>query len=411
MRFFIVNHCSHNKGDNSVLYYLMECIKAVAPDCKISVSSSDGSRPFWCEDKIEITYWPGGKLFRSPRDGYLGRAYKKANSLFMRHFLYKIFIYLYSKRYDNAAKIMSSLLSQDFVSQIRSCDKVICTGGHHISNVLEKNCINSQLVSLAIADIFNKKTTLWSQSIGPFTGAAEYTKKAISRILENCDNIYVRDDLSIECVKSISGKKAIIAPDSVFLAGHKNLIDSTIRKSIICAVYTAGIKDEGYLVRYSNAWKNVAEALASQGYEIIFIPMQYKNCSGDERAFLENIIRKANNKLIKYIDEDSSPKETIGLFKAASAIIGHKTHSVIYGLALAKPTVAVAYHEKTRQFMSDFGLQNYVFAEVINQEEHIVSSVLASIEKGVDKELSRKSSELAEKLLQNMKSVVTISAH
>ncbi|HDZ3742545.1 TPA: polysaccharide pyruvyl transferase family protein, partial [Vibrio cholerae] len=97
-------------------------------------------------------------------------------------------------------------------------------GGHHISNVLERDCINPQLVSLVIATILGKKTIFWSQSIGPFEGASEQSKKAIGKIFDSCQMLYVRDDLSINCINEVSNSNNFIkAPDSVFLSNK--LID------------------------------------------------------------------------------------------------------------------------------------------------------------------------------------------
>lgn len=406
MKFFILNHCSHNKGDNSVLYYLIGCIKSADPTSQISMSSSDGKKPFWYEEEMSTTYWPGGKLFRAETDGFIKSAIKKANSLMMRHIFYRTFILLYSNKFDHTGKFFSRIFGKDFISQIVNCDKVICTGGHHISNVLEKNCINSQLISLAIAQLFGKHITLWSQSIGPFNGASTLTLKSISRIFDNCDAIFVRDELSIRCVKSISKSIPQIAPDSVFLAAKKTLDSQNGNgKNIICAIYTAGITNEKYLEKYVTAWRNISERLVASGYGVVFIPMQYKNLSGDEREFLMKIV-EGFPEGVSYIDNDVSPKDTINIFNQSAAIIGHKTHSVIYGLALSKPTIAIAYHEKTRQFMFDFGLKDFVFDEIIGQETSIVEATLASIKSPPSKINREQSMNAALSLDKNMKNII-----
>ncbi|SEJ25963.1 Polysaccharide pyruvyl transferase [Pseudomonas linyingensis] len=382
MKVLILNHCSHNKGDNSVLYYLSGAIASEAErSTQINLSSSDGSLPFWWEHKnSQACYWPGGSIFKSPNSSTLENTFKRLNFLFHRKISYKAFISLYSNRMDRPAKALATILfGKKIKSLIKEADFVFCTGGHHISNVLEKDCINPQLISLALADLYQKPPILWSQSIGPFNGAPSYAIKAIGRVFNSCKKIYVRDNLSIECVKKISTTPPIETPDSVFLSTKMELEKSPESKTIVCAIYTAGINDQDYIKRYSESWKSVALELVSKGYNVKFIPMQYKGFGGDERDVLRKLIATCSTDKITYIDEDFSPKETITEFSRSACVIGHKTHSVIYGLALGVPTVAIAYHEKTNYFMSLFGLEKQSFPEIIGYEKEIVAAVGAAV--------------------------------
>ncbi|GIA54214.1 Polysaccharide pyruvyl transferase [Vibrio cholerae] len=419
MKYVILNHCSHNKGDNSVLFYLTEAIKLNDENFEsISISCSDGSLPFWLNEKnVDATYWPGGKIFKNPNVSYFSNAFRRLKFLFMRKFVYKIFIGNFSKgNYSFCKLIAKNFFGEKLFNSIKTADKVFCTGGHHISNVLEKDCINPQLVSLVIATILGKKTIFWSQSIGPFEGASEQSKKAIGKIFDSCQMLYVRDDLSINCINEVSNSNNFIkAPDSVFLSNK--LIDvknkDNTRKYICCAVYTAGITDEKYLTAYRNAWVKISHAAIELGFDVIFLPMQYKGYGGDERPFLKKIINIVNSKKVTYSDMDESPKDTLELYKNASFIIGHKTHSIIYGLALEVPTIAVAYHEKTRYFMSMYGFEEYVFDDVVNNELAIIKLLSEDTIKSqaLTHLYSRHSEKFANQLISNMRESICINSH
>jgi polysaccharide pyruvyl transferase WcaK-like protein len=365
-----------------VLYYLSSAIATeVGEKVKINLSSSDGEVPFWWHQKnSESCYWPGGRIFKSPSSSIFGNFFKKVNFTVQRKLLYKVFIFLYSHKYDRSADVFANLFfGRKFKKLIKEADFVFCTGGHHISNVLEKDCINPQLVSLAIASLHRKKTILWSQSVGPFTGAPQYVIKAIGRTLNSCKNIYVRDQLSVECVQNVSIIPPVETPDSVFLSKKMEFEVQPKSSTIVCAVYTAGVHDHKYLKKYAESWKDVALSLVDKGYSVKFIPMQYKGYGGDERGFLKSLVEICNTKSVTYLDDDCSPRDTIVEFSKAACVIGHKTHSVIYGLALGVPTVAIAYHEKTNYFMSLFGLQDKSFSEIIGNENKIIRAVDAAI--------------------------------
>lgn len=408
MNVLILNHCSHNKGDNSVLYYLTQCLDIVSDNNKVTVSCSDGSTPFWADKKLRAVYWPGGKIFKTPQVGFLRNAVRRLNFMLMRKLVYKVFLYCYSNQYDKLARFIAiAFFGSKLVEAYKEADKVICTGGHHISNVLEKDCVNPQLVSMALADLYGHNPVMWSQSIGPIDTASSISKIAIGRVFNSCSEIFVRDDLSESCVRDTSNAETTKAPDSVFLS---NKLMSTLQEKVekpyvCCAVYTAGITDEEYLSSYKASWVSICHDIIAMGLDVVFIPMQYKGFGGDEREFLSQIVDEIGNNSVSYVDDDKSPKETLKLFKGSSFIIGHKTHSVIYGLALEIPTIAIAYHEKTRYFMSLFGLDKYVFEDVIGNTSSIVSQV-SNLTQNHQKQIHEKLKQspiFASQLIDNLK--------
>jgi len=411
MKFFILNHCSHNKGDNSVLYYLTQCLDVVSNNNEVIVSCSDGKAPFWAKKEVGAVCWPGGKIFKTPEVGFVKNVLRRANFMLMRKLLYKAFLNLYANNHDSLAKAVAvTFFGSKLIKAFKEADKVICTGGHHISNVLEIDCVNPQLVSMALADLYGHKPVMWSQSIGPINTAAPYSKKAMGRVFDACSQIYVRDDLSEACVKSTSSAPTVKAPDSVFLSNIlvKGIVEAPEKPYVCCAVYTAGISDDKYLAAYKASWVRITQEIIDKGFDVVFIPMQYKGFGGDERVFLNGIVNDAGGNGVRFVDEDKSPKNTLTLFKGASFIIGHKTHSVIYGLALEIPTIAIAYHEKTRYFMSMFAFDDYVYQDVIGNEKEIIDMIsdeTVTAQRVAHKELSL-SVKFAQQLINNLEAAL-----
>lgn len=406
MRICILNHCSHNKGDNSVLYYLLECIKLVSLDkVDLSICCSDGKKPFWMNSVSYIHFWPGGRLFKSPDASFLTNSIARIRFLFMRKLVYKVFLWFYAYDYVSVSKFIAFLFfDKKMLTSIKMAEVVFCTGGHHISNVLEKNCINPQLISLAIAVLYNKKLILWSQSIGPLNGCPGYAMRGISKIFNACNQIFVRDELSVRCIESLSEAVPTMSPDSVFFSSKLFYKNKNETNYVACAVYTAGINDQSYMENYRDSWIKLCDLLVLKGLSVVFVPMQYKGYGGDERNFLKSVVEKCNSEKVKYIDEDFDPKTTLQIFNGASYVIGHKTHSIIYGLALSKPTIAIAYHEKSKFFMSMFGLDNFVFSDVIGNELLISDMIdirTALFQQNMYSEIN-KSEQLSNELIKNM---------
>lgn len=89
--------------------------------------------------------------------------------------------------------------------------------------------------------------------------------------------------------------------------------------------------------------------------------MQYKGLQDDERPFLYTLIESSSNSdLVKVLANDMSPEDTLNYLSNIDLLIGHKTHSVVYGLALGIPIIAISYHPKTTFFMSRFNMLDYV---------------------------------------------------
>ena len=130
MKVFILNHCSHNKGDNSVLYYLTQCLDIVSDNNEVIVSCSDGKAPFWASKEVMAVCWPGGKIFKTPEVGFAKNVIRRLNFMLMRKIVYKTFLSLYANKHDALAKIVAiTCFGSPLIKAFKEVDKVICTGG------------------------------------------------------------------------------------------------------------------------------------------------------------------------------------------------------------------------------------------------------------------------------------------
>lgn len=374
MKILILNHTTHNKGDNSVLFNLLNAIEIADLKGDITISTSDGSQPFWLTNRNDINYisWLGGKMYKSPKSSFLSNVFKVVNRVLNQKFIFPFLFYCLNLT-KGVFKFFLNIFFNRFYRQVLASDLIICTGGHHISTVLEKNGVNSQTMAIIASGQLSQNFILWSQSIGPIPN-----NKMFNRLLGDSlrnHRVLIRDEDSIKILKNLNVNNYNLLPDSVFLSHDSKNVE---KKNIVTvSVYTAGLKDKFYLEKYKSAWINlIDDVIEKYNYDFQFMPMQYKGFGGDERSFLNEIIKSSKypNKL-NLLDKDLSPKESISIFNSSKLIIGHKTHSVIYALSTGTPVIALAYHPKTSFFMKTFQFEKYCFNDIIDNEKKIISVI------------------------------------
>ncbi|XAG72878.1 polysaccharide pyruvyl transferase family protein [bacterium 19MO04SH03] len=380
---FVLNHCSHNKGDNSVLTYVVK--KLISKNNELCLSTSSGEMPEWLNKligkKVDSVLWGPGDWFD----------YKNSKVNYYRlRIKQKIYINLFYyilRKYSQGEKLLvkrifSLIYNKSFLRKIKDADIVLSSGGHHISSVLDVDGINPQLLDMICADVYGKKLVLWAQSIGPVKTDISYIKKSISLLIKNSLKTFYRCDQSREFLTEIGAidfDGVSELDDSVFgliqLLDRENKINishNSREKKAIVAIYNSSYRDKSEELRYIENLIKIIDKVILSGYRVSFLPMQYKGDPGDERPLISQIINGiTNSERVDVIDKDLSPIETLKKVSEYSLLIGHKTHSVVYGLGLEIPTLAIAYHPKTRYFMRRYGVEKYCIDEhefIENQE-------------------------------------------
>lgn len=367
MKKLIINHCSHNKGDNSVLCYLVNMLGLKKEPFTISTSS--GELPEWADSSLcNSVIWGPGRWFNyKDITGVKYKLFRIKQEIYIR--IFSVIIFLYSNNYDKLVRaIFNVIYNKKFLKEIRESELIISTGGHHISSVLDKDGINPQLVDMICADVNNKKLLLWAQSIGPVVTNKSYIHKAISKLINNTEKTYYRCDNSFKYLDDINAlSKTEELDDSVFgLCELLNLKKNPYlnNKKVVISIYNSSSREKTSEDEYIYKIKEITKYFIRKDFKVDFLPMQYKGKPGDERPLINEIIKDLPLDKVSVIDFDLTPIETINLVSEYDFVIGHKTHSVVYGLALGIPTYAIAYHPKTRYFMRRFELEKYCIDEI-----------------------------------------------
>lgn len=391
MKVSVLAHCSHNKGDNSVLAFLNMKLQGAGVDMHISTSS--GEKPFWFIGDPKVSSWGCGLRFPAKNETIIRRIIRVVRNRILDK-IYYVVLFLFSHNLDKLAfYVLETINDRAFKYNIKDSDSVICTGGHHLSSVLDKDGVNTQLMDMLYAVLCNKKLYLWAQSIGPIETKKYFVLEAIKKLLNRSELICYRDSDSKAFLdkNNITTKKSLV-DDSVF--GLAKALSFCIKdssnkrngkKRAIIAVYTAGKLKSNTLHTYGSILVESVNYMIDLGFSVELLPMQYKGLQDDERPFL-NTIKKASNKedCVEVLTEDMSPFDTLLYLKGADLLIGHKTHSVVYGLALGIPTIAISYHPKTTFFMSRFDMLDYVIDDKELTSDIVINKVNLALKNNDD---------------------------
>jgi len=256
-----------------------------------------------------------------------------------------------------------------FYQALMRADVVISTGGHHIGAVLSPSvAISPQLFDMALAVIAGKKLALWSQSVGPLVFKSDRDRAFVARLLSQAHSIHVRDTESLEQLAALSAHLDSVHRtfDSVIALHDVVSYEPPSQRAPIfgVSVYASQKRapnDHGHYVR---SVAQIVDHAVSQGYTPRFFPMDVKQASGGDRDLICEILRHAQHgDECSVQEEDLDAISHIVEVSKCRMFLGHKTHSVIFALIAATPLIAIAYHDKTSDFMGQYDLSEFCIPE------------------------------------------------
>ncbi|GEM_PF-502986 len=412
-KILIINQYSSNKGDRAVLYSLLRLLEPYG-NCQITVSTSTPAE--WenqFEDRnINIVPWGWdySVKIKNPviRFGFfLLRRIKPLTYSLLRSVLIR----------EMPAFLVRLLVNPSFYRAARNSDLIISTGGHHITTLLARDAISSQLFDLACCIHMKKKVVLWSQSIGPLVFSNPRNETFVRKVLQGVGVIYAREKKSSELAISmgIDPEKVKITYETVIslneLAEYKPATD---RKNIVgISVYSTVSRSPEELNNYVTILSNFADYCVERlNCEVLFIPMELKGSGPDDRWLVNKVISNTKNKSnCSVVDKDLDALSHFKLVEECRYFVGHKTHSVIFALAAGTPLIALAYHPKTVEFMNQYGLKDYVIPDSELNYEKLVSAFNKMMEDAdrLGKKIFSKSRDIARTIRSDFNTIIRSS--
>ncbi len=364
MNVLIINQWSTNKGDRSVAYFLIrELLKAGVEDITISTSNTRYWQNFDEFPGARVKFIPFGwtTTFRkSPKQTILARIEMRLKQILFRKVAMPLIRAALAK--DINPWYIRLFCTREYLEAVKNADVVISTGGHRVTTLLVEDVQISAVFDMAVALLNKKPLVFWSQTIGPLDFKNGANRQFVKKILQGCFRIIIRDASSAGVLRELDVPVDRVSEtrDSVF--GLYDLVTDqkkpSDREAIMgVSVYMVQKRTPAERDAYAAALSRLVDHAADQGYRVQFFPMQKNHA---DVPCIQNIIAACQNKdRVSVVDWCPEAPEHIKMIADCRMFVGHKTHSVVYALAVGTPVIAIAYHRKTREFMEQFGLQEY----------------------------------------------------
>lgn len=364
MNVLILGNWSTNKGDRAIVTFLVrELFKRGVSDVCVSASvpSYWTKRKYFDDDSIRFVPF-GCDIFdhRFSRLRVISRIFAKLKFIFYIDIVYP---FLRNASLSGDGMMFLKYLGHPkFIRALNNADLVICTGGHHLTSMRDKDAVSPLLYDMLLSLLHNKPLILWSQTIGPLVFSDSKNMKCISLVISSALSVYLRDEASFDELDLLELNRcnAIRTYDSVFgMYDIVNTMPPSKREKILgISVFTGLPRSAEQIKSYVDAFVIIIRVLDSEGFRVRFFPMEL---SGDDLSVISAIQDVCDiGEKSEVVDPGIPVEEHMRMVSECRFYIGHKTHSIVFSLATCTPVIAIAYHKKSLEFMMDFGLEEYV---------------------------------------------------
>ncbi len=271
------------------------------------------------------------------------------------------------------------------LSNLKKSKAMLSGGGSLMQDETSSKSLWYYACLLKIAKKMGLKVMQISNGIGPIN------KKANRVIVRNVINKYV-DVVTLREEKSLRElEKMGVTTPKILTSDLAMTLDGSGSKELKKVFVGEKIDVKDYVCISMRDWKNnpknfedeiakVADHIYEKyNFDVIFIPMQYPS----DIAISKRIAEKMKNPS-HIISGHISTENVIGIIRDAKLVLAMRLHSLIYGVSMKTPVVAIKYDPKIDGFMEYIRLKHFIDvektdAEIINSycDENILKNNLS----------------------------------
>jgi len=235
--------------------------------------------------------------------------------------------------------------SQKVINEILKCDVLISGGGSLLQNATSDASLIYYSSIIKMAQIARKKVIIFAQGIGPITGF--WQTWGTKRILKKCNYISVRDEDSLNLLKSWGIKNANLVCDPVYSLPVKQMEHSS----------RIGLQLRKYNTLTDNLFDNIVSQVKSRYFtrDIELISLEDNMDVGISEVFmnkLKYVDPKINVKIIKGLTQD----EKIRHIASLDCLIGMRFHACLIAIKHGVKTLAINYDPKVENLAKSAGI-------------------------------------------------------
>lgn len=409
MKILLIHQYAGNKGDRAVAFAMCNLIKSIDSNIGITISTSSPklweNEPYYKENDIKFitNSWDFSQA--------LPRCYWGIMQKFEKY-AFTILRALYLKYEKNS--LCRLFINPAFRDAVNKSDLVISVGGHHFTTLLSRDLVSSINYDAMSVLSMGKSLVCFSQSFGHFEFHNPKNEKLTKKILSACKLLLPREPKATEDLKLMGVPSNKIKETYESVITLNSLISDYVRpsqraKRVGIAIYATQKREASDHANYIQSFVGICNHINSLGYEVRFFPMELKRTGPDDRILIQEIIEKVNSpNLCMVYKEDMTTADHIREVAKCQIFIGHKTHSTIFSMATGTPLVGIAYHVKTREFMRQFGCEEYCIDDSNLTSKSLITT-FDSLSKNVDavgNQLFARAKEMSDVVKEDMKTIL-----
>lgn len=256
---------------------------------------------------------------------------------------------------------------RSIVKHLKACDMLISGGGSLLQDVTSSKTIPYYLGIVKLGLFFKKKVVFYSQGIGPVN--QEWNRWMIKNVASQVEHIFVREGASGKLLEEIGVSAPIsVAIDPVFGIHLDEALAKKVAKKVV-----PGKKVGIYLRPWTNDEQMVASVcvgityLIEQGYDVYMLCMQYDKDIEIAKKVMAHLVHEK----LHLVDESLSVDETLAYTAQFDFILSMRLHSLIMGVAVDTPTIALSYDPKVENVMGEMGVEHSVKVEDLTGDKLI----------------------------------------
>lgn len=257
---------------------------------------------------------------------------------------------------------------REIINDYRLSEFIIFTGGGYLrtqGGLLQSLNLLMQLFMIAFAKTWGGKIIVMPMSFGPF--AYKWQERLASHVLKDVSNVFIRENISFDSLKSYNLQNIILSNDLAFLLPiqnknekNKNLIlGFTVRK------WLQENKQKKFENQISQALINVAR-LKNVSIQPI-IQVDAPEFGDSDIGSTNKIINNLKNEGISVLEsiKIENLDQAFAVYGSLDLLVGMRMHSNILASLIGVPFFAISYEYKTEGICKSLGNKFYLTVEDI----------------------------------------------
>ncbi len=286
--------------------------------------------------------------------------------------------------------------------KIRKSKVLLSGGGSLMQDETSSKSLWYYTFILKFAKKMGLKVMQVANGIGPIRRKGN--RKLASRVMNSSvDRITLREERSLSEAENMG-----IKVPTIVTADPAMILEGSAKEEIRLILDEEGIPQGKYVCISMRDWKKnppdfeeklaeVCDYLTSElGLNVVFVPMQYPA----DMAISERIAAKMKNGSYM-IRRRLSVGDMIGVIRDAEMVMAMRLHTLIYGVSMNTPVVAIKYDPKVDGFMEYLKQKYYVDLEGLSAEE-LKQYSKECVNSGKNAESERLCAEMKQKARQNV---------